>query len=174
MEGLPSDVDVLICGAMAREYEGSWRESWTRNGAAGALKHAVRLATSARTPWLVVEGRGKMLDRGVNGEAPLMHEFCAELERLGYKWAHRTVCSATFGTPDVSARVLVCASRCGDPRDILLTEDAGSLKIGAKTEENEHTFVFNRHPERGLCAYADVCEGFYPESNRACSRRRAG
>ena len=33
-----------------------------------------------------------MLDRGVNGEAPLMHEFCAELERLGYKWAHRTVC----------------------------------------------------------------------------------
>ena len=173
MEGVPKDVDVLICGVMAREYEGSWRESWTRNGAAGALKHAVRLATSARTPWLVVEGRGKMLDRGVNGEAPLMHEFCAELERLGYKWAHRTVCSATFGTPDVSARVLVCASRCGDPRDILLTEDAGSLKIGAKTEENEHTFVFNRHPERGLCAYADVCEGFYPESN-ACVLTAAG
>ena len=39
MEGVPKDVDVLICGVMAREYEGSWRESWTRNGAAGGLRH---------------------------------------------------------------------------------------------------------------------------------------
>ena len=180
IESLPRDVDVLVCGAMARAYEGSWRESWTRDGAAGALKHALRLATAARTPWVIVEGRGCMLDRGPNGEVPLMHEFCSELERLGYKWAHRTVCSAAFGAPDVGARVLTCASRCGDPRDILLTEDAGSLKIGTNnvddgggTEENEHTFVFNRHPERGLCVYADVCEGFYPESN-ACVLTAAG
>ena len=65
------------------------------------------------------------------------------------------------------------ASRCGDPRDILLTEDAGSLKIGAKTEENEHTFVFNRHPERG-CARTRTCARVLPESNAACSRRGGG
>ena len=36
IEALPRDVDVLVCGLMTREYEGSWRESWTRDGAGGA------------------------------------------------------------------------------------------------------------------------------------------
>ena len=174
IEALPRDVDVLVCGLMTREYEGSWRESWTRDGAAGALKHALRLGASARVPWLVIEARGKILDRGVDGsEAPLIHEFVSELERAGYAWAHRTVAAAAFGVPDVAARVLLVASRCGDPRDVLLTEDAGALKVDARDPADEHTFVFNRHPERGLCAYADVCEGFHPEPE-ACMLTAAG
>lgn len=176
MDVLPIDTDVLFVGLMTREYEGSWRESWTRDGAAGALKHALRLGCGSRVPWLVIEARGKMLDAGdggAQGEPPLIHGFVTELERLGYSWAHRTVASAAFGVPDVSARVLLVASRVGDPRDVLLTEDAGSLKIGPRSHENEHTFVFNRHPERGFCVYADVCQGFHPESS-ACVLTAAG
>lgn len=171
---LGRDVDVLYVGLMTREYEGSWRESWTRDSAAGALKHALRLGAGARVPWLVVEARGKLLDRGSEvNEAPLIHEFCLELERAGYAWAHRTVAAAAFGVPDVSARVILVASRCGDPRDVLLTEDAGTLRINAREAETEHTFVFNRHPDRGLSVYADVCEGFHPESS-ACVLTAAG
>ena len=174
IESLGKDVDVLVIGGMTREYEGSWRESWSKRSCAGALKHALRLAGASRVPWLVIEARGRILEKSPDtNEAPLMHEFALELERLGYKWAHRTVAAAAFGVPDVSARVIIVASRIGDPRDVLLTEDAEPLQIERRTNEDEHTFLFNRHPEQGLRVYADVCEGFHPEG-RACVLTAAG
>lgn len=174
IERLPQNCDVFAIGAMACEYEWSWRESWSKMSAAGTLKHALRLAGESRVPWLVIEARGRLLERNhETNEVPLMHEFAVELERLGYKWAHRTVAAAAFGVPDVAARVVVVASRVGDPRDVLLTEDAGPLRIERRKSDDEHTFVFNRHPEHGLRVYADVCEGFHPEG-RACVLTAAG
>jgi hypothetical protein len=172
---LPRDADALVVGLMACEYDGSWRESWTRNSAAGALKHALRLTAASRVPWLVIEARGRLLQRGADAqEPPLIHEFTAELERMGYKWAHRTVASACFGIPDVAARVILVASRHADPRDVLFTEDAGEAGVPRRSaEETEHTFIFNHHAERGFSVYADVCEGFNPEPN-ACVLTAAG
>ena len=69
------DVDVLICGAMAREHEGSWRESWTRR-ASGALRRGAVGGSEDAVGG--VAGRGTLLARGVPGEAPLRHEFWAD------------------------------------------------------------------------------------------------
>ena len=35
--------------------------------------------------------------------------------------------AAAFGVPDIRPRVLLLGSKHGDPRDVLLTEDAGKM-----------------------------------------------
>lgn len=148
IEVLLRDVDVLVCGLMTREYEGSWRESWTRDGAAGALKYVLRLGVSVCVLWLVIEVRGKILDCGVDGsEVLLIYEFVSELERAGYAWAYRTVAAAAFGVLDVVVWVLFVVSRCGDLRDVLLIEDVGVLKVDVRDFVDEYMFVFNRYFE---------------------------
>jgi len=50
-----------------------------------------------------------------------------ELDALGYTWAYRVVDSRSFGLPQRRQRVylLACLPDFGDPRDVLLSDDAG-------------------------------------------------
>jgi DNA (cytosine-5)-methyltransferase 1 len=47
-----------------------------------------------------------------------------ELERLGYRWAYRVVDSRAFGLPQRRERVFVLATLDGDPRSVVLADDA--------------------------------------------------
>ena len=49
-----------------------------------------------------------------------MSHVVAELEALGYRWAHRVVGLTSFGLPQRRRRVFILASTHGDPRDPLL------------------------------------------------------
>ena len=48
-----------------------------------------------------------------------------ELERLEYRWAYRVVDTLAFGLPQRRQRVFLVATRIGDPRGVLLVDDAG-------------------------------------------------
>lgn len=81
-------------------------------------------------------GKGRALDHVVS-----------ELEQRGYSWAYRVVDSRAFGLPHRRRRVFLLASLVGDPRGVLLVDDAGQ--------------------ESKLVDPADVACGFYwTEGNR--------
>jgi DNA (cytosine-5)-methyltransferase 1 len=54
-----------------------------------------------------------------------MRFLVGEIERLGYKWAYRVVDSRAAGLPQRRRRVLLVASRDGEPCDVLFADDAG-------------------------------------------------
>ena len=147
---------------MCAEMEGSWRESWSKDSAAAKLKQVLRLVKSRPVPWVLVEASTALLESDGEG-VPIVCDLVSEFERLGYRWAHRTVAAAAFGVPDIRPRVLVVASRHGDPRDVLLTEDAGKMTSfeppGADTQQ---AFVFNRRPDGAVRVFSDFVEGIHP------------
>jgi DNA (cytosine-5)-methyltransferase 1 len=58
--------------------------------------------------------RGVALDAIVSG-----------FEKAGYSWAYRLIDTRAFGLPQRRERIFILASKDGDPRDVLLSKDAG-------------------------------------------------
>jgi len=79
-----------------------------------------RILKSSNAEWVVIENVKFMLHLN-RGEA--MKAIVDEFERLGYNWAYRVMDSNAFGVPQRRHRVYFVASRRGDPRDVLLSDD---------------------------------------------------
>jgi hypothetical protein len=60
-------------------------------------------------------------------QPPAISHVVSELEKLGYRWAHRVVGLTGFGIPQRRRRVFILASAHGDPRDVLLAPQAVCL-----------------------------------------------
>ncbi len=168
VEVLPADTDVLCASVMSAELEGSWRESWSKDSAASKLKQVLRLMKASQrrgsgVPWVLIEASTALLESDGEG-VPIVCDLVSEFERLGYRWAHRTVAAAAFGVPDIRPRVLLVGSKHGDPRDVLLAEDAGAN--GAAFEppgaDQAQAFVFNKRPDGTVRVFSDFVEGFHP------------
>jgi hypothetical protein len=64
--------------------------------------------------------------------------------------------------------VLLLGSKHGDPRDVLLTEDAGKMtSFDPPGPDAQQAFVFNRQPDGRIRVFSDFVEGFYP-SHGSC------
>ena len=178
LEELPKDVDLLVASVMDAELEGSWRESWSKDSVASKLKQVLRLMKTTPVAWVLIEAPASLLES--DGEAvPVVCDLVSEFERLGYRWAHRTIAAASFGVPDLKPRVFLLGSRHGDPTDVLFTDDAGVPRDGLITESvqgpdgatTRQSFVFNRRPthEGGhIQVFSDIVEGFWP-SKGSCA-----
>ena len=90
-------------------------------------------------PWLIIENVPFMLQLG-KGHA--MDVIVSELERLGYRWAYRVIDSRAFGLPQRRQRVFLVASLDGDPRAVLLSDDAGEPGPTLKSDWTEHACGF--------------------------------
>ena len=164
VEVLPADTDLLAASVVSAELEGSWRESWSKDSVASKLKQVLRLLKSSpRTPWVLIEAPVALLESDGDG-VPIICDLVSEFERLGYRWAHRTVAPAAFGVPDVKPRVVLVGSKHGDPRDVLLTEDAGAIApFDAPGPDQAQAFVFNRQTDGRVRVFSDFVEGFNPK-----------
>ena len=181
IEQLPNDVDLLVASVMDAELEGSWRESWSKDSVASKLKQVLRLMKTSPVAWVLVEAPAALLESDASGvgteSVPVVCDLVSEFERLGYRWAHRTIAAAAFGVPDLKPRVFLVGSRHGDPRALLFAEDAGapSAEMASKATDdtvngngtNTQAFVFNKREtnEGGdgrMRVFSDVVEGFYP------------
>lgn len=80
------------------------------------------LRNRRRVEWLVLENVPFMLRLG---RGRTMEVIVSNLSELGYRWAYRVVDSRAFGLPQRRRRVFLVASLSNDPRDVLLSEDAG-------------------------------------------------
>jgi DNA (cytosine-5)-methyltransferase 1 len=122
LRGLPDDADVISAGFPCTDLSQAGRTAGISGTQSGLVAHVFRLADQHRPRWLILENVRNMLPLD-HGRA--MHYLVSELESRGYNWAYRLVDSRFTGVPQRRQRVLLAASRTEDPRDVLLSDDAG-------------------------------------------------
>jgi DNA (cytosine-5)-methyltransferase 1 len=105
----------------------------------GLIAEVLLLLERQRIPWVLIENVPFMLQLG-RGRA--LDVIVSELERLGYRWAYRVVDSRAFGLPQRRQRVFLLASNVGDPRDVLLADEAGEQDDPAPARSRSYGFYW--------------------------------
>src|SRR5579859_2780010 len=78
-----------------------------------------------------------------------LEEVLSELERLGYRWAYRTIDALAFGLPQRRQRIFLYATTEGDPRDVLFNGQVDPSEHEFELEEAAHGFYWTEG-NRGL------------------------
>ena len=119
---LPPRVDLMTAGFPCQDLSQAGRTAGIRGARSGLVGEVFRLLEARPVPWVLLENVPFMLQLS-GGHA--MDVVVGALEELGYRWAYRIVDARAFGLPQRRQRVFILASLEGDPRDILLVDDAG-------------------------------------------------
>jgi DNA (cytosine-5)-methyltransferase 1 len=114
-------LDLLCAGFPCQDLSSVGRKVGIRGAKSSLVDEVFRILEKSSVEWVVVENVRFMLHLG-GGEA--MNHVVTGFERLGYRWAYRVVNSQAFGVPQRRHRVFFVASRNGDPRNVLLADDA--------------------------------------------------
>lgn len=128
-ELIPQRVDLLTAGFPCTDLSQAGMTAGIKGKNSGLVYQVFRILHRRPVPWVILENVPFML-RLKRGRA--MGVIVDELERLGYRWAYRVIDSRAFGVPQRRQRVFLLASLEGDPRDVLLSEDAGPEAEPAK------------------------------------------
>ena len=120
---IPKTARMLVAGFPCQDVSPA---NPNRSGVSGKktslCSHIFRILQERSFGWVVLENVPGILHR--NGDEFPMRYVVESLENLGYSWCHRVVDLAHFGLPQRRRRVFVVASMHGDPRDVLLSDDA--------------------------------------------------
>ncbi|MBT2393419.1 DNA (cytosine-5-)-methyltransferase [Streptomyces sp. ISL-1] len=123
LTALPA-VDVVTAGFPCTDLSQAGRTAGIHGVASGMVKHLFELLEDASPRWVLIENVRNML---VLDGGTAMEYLVSQFERLGYTWAYRLVDSRFTGVPQRRQRVILVASRCDDPRNVLFADDAGDL-----------------------------------------------
>lgn len=119
---LPKSIELLTAGFPCQDLSQAGRTRGIKGENSGLVEHIFRLIRHRRVPWVLLENVPFMMQLR-KGEA--LEHVVSRFEELGYNWAYRIVDSRAFGLPQRRQRWYLLASLDGDPRDVLLSEDAG-------------------------------------------------
>lgn len=123
LSSLPK-VDIVSAGFPCQDLSQAGATAGIRGKKSGVIAEVFRLLANRKTSprWLVIENVSFMLqlDKGA-----AMRFLVTSLENLGFTWAYRVVDTRAFGLPQRRQRVILVASRTEDPRNVLLSDDAG-------------------------------------------------
>jgi DNA (cytosine-5)-methyltransferase 1 len=119
---LPEGTDVVTAGFPCTDLSQAGRTAGIDGKQSGLVSHVFRLLANENVKWLILENVRNML---VLERGRAMHYLTQQLESLGFSWAYRVVDSQFTGVPQRRHRVLLVASREGDPRSILFADEAG-------------------------------------------------
>lgn len=122
LETLPVGTELLAAGFPCQDLSQAGMTAGIRGGRSGLVDEVFRLLRSHDLPWLLLENVPFMLQ--LHGGQALDHIVTA-LEELGYAWAYRVVDTRSMGIPQRRERVYLVASKSGDPRDVVLSDEAG-------------------------------------------------
>ena len=118
---LPEETEIVTAGFPCQDLSMAGTKKGLEGEKSQVVEALFRLLEVRRAPWVVVENVYFMLHLA-RGTA--MAYIVSRLERLGYRWASRVVDSRAFGLPQRRRRVYIVASLGGDPRKVLLADDA--------------------------------------------------
>ncbi len=121
LAALPEQTDIVTAGFPCQNLSMAGGKQGIGGDKSRVVDALFRLLEVRRTPWVVIENVYFMLHLA-RGAA--MDHIASHLERLGYRWASRVVDSRAFGLPQRRRRVFIVASLDGDPRNVLLADDA--------------------------------------------------
>ncbi len=117
VKSLP-DCDLVCAGFPCQDLSQCGKAEGITGKHSSLIGEVFRLVatTKKRPAWLLLENVPFMLqlDRG-----KAMTFVTDELQRLGYRWAYRTVDARSFGVPQRRLRVVLVASREADPKQVL-------------------------------------------------------
>ena len=121
LSALPEGTEVVTAGFPCQDLSMAGKKTGLDGEKTQVIHALFRLLEVRRVSWVVIENVYFMLHlaRGAT-----MAYVLSRLERLGYRWASRVVDSRAFGLPQRRRRVYIVASLVGDPRDVLLADDA--------------------------------------------------
>ncbi|MCZ7652957.1 MAG: DNA (cytosine-5-)-methyltransferase [Thermoanaerobaculia bacterium] len=122
LEAFPRGTQLVTAGFPCQDLSQAGSTAGIRGERSGLIDEVFRLLRSHDVPWLLLENVPFMLQLH-RGQA--LDHIVTALEDLGYAWAYRVVDSRSTGLPQRRERVYIVASRAGDPRDVLLVDDAG-------------------------------------------------
>lgn len=121
LAALPEETDIVTAGFPCQNLSMAGGKQGIGGDKSRVVDALFRLLEVRRTPWVVIENVYFMLHLA-RGAA--MDHVVSHLERLGYRWASRVVDSRAFGLPQRRRRVFIIACLEGDPRNVLLADDA--------------------------------------------------
>lgn len=120
---LPTGTQLIAAGFPCQDLSQAGRTLGIGGARSGLVGEVFRLLRTHDVPWVLLENVSFMLHLA-KGHA--LDVILRNLEELDYAWAYRTVDTRAFGLPQRRERVFFLASRDGDPRDVLLADDAGA------------------------------------------------
>ena len=121
LAALPEQTDIVTAGFPCQNLSMAGGKQGIGGDKSKVVDALFRLLEVRRIPWVVIENVYFMLHLA-RGAA--MDHIVSRLEGLGYRWASRVVDSRAFGLPQRRRRVYIVASMEGDPRQVLLADDA--------------------------------------------------
>lgn len=128
LKDLPQ-VELLAAGFPCQDLSQVGRAAGIEGPNSSLIRDLFRLLEDGcrRPDWIVLENVPFMLQLE-RGRA--MKFLVDQLGQLGYWWAYRIIDTRAFGLPHRRRRVILLATRSGDPRGVLLGQDAGSRERG--------------------------------------------
>lgn len=144
VEKIPSNVDLLVGGFPCQDLSQAGKTAGIEGANSGLVGEVFRLLETRPVPWVLLENVPFML-RLAKGRA--LDVIVSRFERLGYRWAYRVVDTRAFGLPQRRERVFILASLEGDPRGVLLADDAGEP---APTAWNPRTMALGFYWTEGI------------------------
>lgn len=133
LASLPRETSLLTAGFPCQDLSQAGKTQGISGGRSGLVGEVFRLLEQQRIPWVLIENVPFMLHLQ-QGRA--LSYLLDSFEALDYRWAYRVVDSRAFGLPQRRERVYLLATLDGDPRDVLLADDAG-----APIDEPDHRDV---------------------------------
>lgn len=123
LKKIPAGTDILCAGFPCQDLSTIGFKSGMSGERSSLIKEVFRLLNHSKVEWVIIENVTNMLHLK-NGET--IRTIIDELEKLGYKWAYRTINSLAF-LPQHRCRVYVVASLHYNPQDVLLSGNSSKL-----------------------------------------------
>ena len=121
LPGLPPDTDLVAAGFPCQNLSMAGDKTGLAGAKSSVVGELLRLLQHNPVPWVLIENVYFMLHLA---KGAAMQRIVEALEALGYRWAYRVVDSRAFGLPQRRRRVFILASTAGDPRHVLLADNA--------------------------------------------------
>ena len=118
---LPKETELVAAGFPCQNLSMAGDKSGLTGSKSQVVERLFHLLEKKRVPWVLIENVYFMLHLA---KGAAMEHILSRLENLGYRWAYRVVDSRAFGLAQRRRRVFIVASNVGDPRGVLLADDA--------------------------------------------------
>lgn len=143
---IPASSDLLTAGFPCTDLSQAGKARGFAGGRSSLVRDAIRLLKRRPFPHVLLENvpNWRLLHRGA-----YLAEVVSELERLGYRWAYRTVDALAFGAPQRRLRIFFYAALEGDPRDVLFPGEAAPVEAEYDLDARAHGFYWTEGT-RGL------------------------